>query len=341
LLPDGDLLVSGGFTRFAEWPRFQLVRLHGGDAPGLGFFDFAESNASVLESAGVAQVWIRRVGATNGTAVVEYTTFDGSARAGLDYEAVSGSLTFAPGEEEKSLLIPIVNDSTYRGNRSFEVRLRDVTSGERGLTTATAFLDIVEDDPGLTFSRMNYWVYGGQIATNGTPWRLEFVERHGDLSVPLTVECKVSAGTAIPGVDFIPTNVTIYFAPNNFEAVVLLPLLPRDQTTPDRTVLLRLINPNPDISLATDSAAVLTILGPSVPPYFLPGQGAMDQKGRLRWACHLRPGQWIGIETSSNLVDWTYLTWIYLDPGAGLDPVFFEDPDAWKHPGRFYRLPVY
>jgi hypothetical protein len=29
------------------------------------------------------------------------------------------------------------------------------------------------------------------------------------------------------------------------------------------------------------------------------------------------------------------------DLNAGLSPVFFEDPDAWKYPGRFYRLPVY
>jgi hypothetical protein len=109
-------------------------------------------------------------------------------------------------------------------------------------------------------------VYGGQIATNGTPWRLEFVERHGDLSESLTVQCQVSAGTAIPGVDFIPTNVTVHFEPNNFEAVVLVPLLPNAQAVSDRTVLLTLTNTSPEISLATDSAAVLTILGASAPP---------------------------------------------------------------------------
>jgi uncharacterized delta-60 repeat protein len=341
LLPDGSLLVCGSFTTFAEWPRFQLVRLNGGDAPVLGFFDFAPNHVTVPESAGFAQVRIRRVGPTNDTAVVEYATSDGSARASLDYGAVWGSLTFAPGEEEKSLLIPIVNDSAYRGNRSFEVRLRDLTSGTRGLTTAAAFLDIIEDDPGLTFSRTNFWVYSGQIATNGTPWQLEFVQRHGDLSEPLTVQCQITAGTAIPGVDFIPTNVTVHFEPNNYEAAVLVPLLPNDQAVSDRTVLLSLTNASPDISLTTDSCAVLTILGPPVLPHFLPVQGTIDETGRFRWSCYLRPGQQCNIETSSNLIDWTSLTWIYLDQYAGLSPVFIEDPDAWKYPRRFYRLPVY
>ena len=159
--------------------------------------------------------------------------------------------------------------------------------------------------------------------------------------MPLTVQCQVSAGTAIPGVDFISTNVTVHFAPNNFQATVPLPLLPHEQATTDRTVLLTLTNASPDISLATDSASVLTILGPSMPPYLLPGQGSIDPAGRVRWACFLRPGQSTEVETSINLIDWTYLTWVYLDPNAGLSLVFFEDPDAWKYPGRFYRLPVY
>jgi hypothetical protein len=36
------------------------------------------------------------VGATNEPAIVEYSTADGGAKAGIDYEAVSGSFTFAP-----------------------------------------------------------------------------------------------------------------------------------------------------------------------------------------------------------------------------------------------------
>jgi len=93
--------------------------------------------------------------------------------------------------------------------------------------------------------------------------------------------------------------------------------------------------------LATDCAAVLAILGPSTPPRLLPDLGAIDQTGRLRWGCYLRPGQSVEVETSENLIDWTSLTWIYLDINAALSPVFFDDLDAWKYSRRFYRLPVY
>ena len=341
LLPDGGLLVCGNFPAFAEWPRFQLVRLIGGDAPVLGFFDFPQPNANVAENAGAAQVRIVRKGDTNQTASVEYSTMEGSANAGIDFQPVSGTLTFAPGDLEKSCVVPIVDDSAYRGNRSFAVRLRDVTPGLRGLTSPEAFLNIIEDDPGLTFTRKSYWVHAGLIATNGTPWPLEAVQRHGDLSTPLTVECAVTAGSAIPGVDFIPTNVTIHFEPNTFEAAVLLPLLSNPQALSDRTVLLSLTNAVPGISLAANSAAVLTILGPPTPPYLLPGQGAFNHDGGLEWACYLRPGQNVEVEVSANLIDWIPLTWIYLDINAGLTPVFVHDPDAWKYPRRFYRVPLY
>jgi hypothetical protein len=57
--------------------------------------------------------------------------------------------------------------------------------------------------------------------------------------------------------------VTVRFAANNIEAAVLLPLLPNTETAPDRTILLTLTNANLEISLAGESAAVLTILGPA------------------------------------------------------------------------------
>jgi hypothetical protein len=216
----------------------------------------------------------------------------------------------------------------------------DLTPGTRGLTTPVAWLNIVEDDPGLTFSRTSYWAYASAISTNGIPWRIEFVQRHDDLSAPLTVECQVGGGTAIPGLDFIPTNVTVRFEPNNFEAAVLVPLLPNMQASLDRTVVLSLTNASPEISLTTDSSAVLTILGSSVGSHFLASQNNIDSNGCFHGECYLRPGQYTNIEASDNLIDWTYLTWIYLDPNGGMSPVLFEDPDAWKARHRFYRVPV-
>jgi hypothetical protein len=59
---------------------------------------------------------------------VQYTTEDGTARAGVDYRATSGVLTFAPGEVEKKVLVPILGNTELDGDRHFHLRLSDPTA---------------------------------------------------------------------------------------------------------------------------------------------------------------------------------------------------------------------
>ena len=61
--------------------------------------------------------------ASSDTVSVDYATADGTAKAGEDYEAVSGTLTFAAGETEKTLQVPILDDDIDEGNEKFEMRL--------------------------------------------------------------------------------------------------------------------------------------------------------------------------------------------------------------------------
>src|SRR3954453_17424359 len=42
------------------------------------------------------------------TVQVDFSPEDATARAGVDYQAASGSLTFAPGETTKTIAVPIV-----------------------------------------------------------------------------------------------------------------------------------------------------------------------------------------------------------------------------------------
>jgi len=41
---------------------------------------------------------------------VDYATADGTAAAGSDYTATSGTLTFAPGETSKTIPVPVAGD---------------------------------------------------------------------------------------------------------------------------------------------------------------------------------------------------------------------------------------
>jgi ELWxxDGT repeat protein len=71
---------------------------------------------------------------------VNYATADGSAQAGSDYTATTGTLSFAPGERTKTIDVPVLADSVVDGGETFTLTLSSPTNGTiaAGAATATA-----------------------------------------------------------------------------------------------------------------------------------------------------------------------------------------------------------
>ena len=90
--------------------------------------------------------------AASGTVTVDYTTVDGTAVAGTDYTATSGTVTFAPGEREKSTaLVPIVNDGEEDSGETFRLVLSnpagsDANNGAAVLGDAEAVATILNSE---------------------------------------------------------------------------------------------------------------------------------------------------------------------------------------------------
>ena len=61
--------------------------------------------------------------AATGTVSVAYGTADGTATAGTDFKAVSGTLTFKPGALSQTISVPINPDTTAKPNETFQVDL--------------------------------------------------------------------------------------------------------------------------------------------------------------------------------------------------------------------------
>src|SRR5439155_7836152 len=61
--------------------------------------------------------------ASGRTVTVDYATADGTAVAGNDYLSTSGTLTFAPGETSKAIVVTIVGDTIKERNETFVVKL--------------------------------------------------------------------------------------------------------------------------------------------------------------------------------------------------------------------------
>jgi hypothetical protein len=99
--------------------------IYGEPLPGLVAFRAGE--ARVDEDAGTAALTVTRQGANAGTATVAYTTADGSAKAGQDYAAKSGTVTFGPGETTQQIQIAISADNANEPDESFSVALSNAS----------------------------------------------------------------------------------------------------------------------------------------------------------------------------------------------------------------------
>lgn len=94
-----------------------------------GKLQFSTSTNSVNEDAGSLTVAVNRVDGATGIVTVDYATTNGTAAAGSDYTAVSGTLTFNQGELSKSFSIPIASDNVFEADETINLALSNPTGG--------------------------------------------------------------------------------------------------------------------------------------------------------------------------------------------------------------------
>ena len=75
---------------------------------------------------------------------VAYATANGTATAGSDYTATSGTLVVAPGQHGKTIAVPIVGDTAYESDETFTLTLANPVNATLGTATATG--TITNDD---------------------------------------------------------------------------------------------------------------------------------------------------------------------------------------------------
>lgn len=67
--------------------------------------------------------WVTKTGLTGNTTTVNYATANGTAIAGSDYTAVTGTLTFAPSETSKRIIVPTTTDIVVEPDEAMTMNL--------------------------------------------------------------------------------------------------------------------------------------------------------------------------------------------------------------------------
>ena len=119
---------------------------------------------------------------------VDYATADGTARAGEDYTATSGTLTFQPGESVKTIRVPVLADAVSDSGETFKLRL----SNELGVTIAdTEAIGTIGDAAAPAALPVVSIAPAATPVTEGTPAAFTLA-RTGPTDGELTVEVSVS-----------------------------------------------------------------------------------------------------------------------------------------------------
>ena len=91
--------------------------------------------------------------ASRAPVAVAYATADGSATAGSDYTATSGTLTFAAGETAKTVSVPVLDDAHDEGEETLTLRLSAATGAVIADGVATGTIENTDHMPAAWLAR--------------------------------------------------------------------------------------------------------------------------------------------------------------------------------------------
>jgi disulfide oxidoreductase YuzD len=194
--------------------------------------------ASVSESSANATFTVTLSTTSTLTVTVDYSTANGTATAGSDYQATSGTLTFAPGETTKSILVPIINDTMDEPSETFFVNLTNASNAtildNQGQGTIT------DNDAAPTISINDISVAEGDSGTTNATFNVTLSAASG---FTVTVNYATADGTATAGTDYQAASGTLTFNPGQTTQTVLVPVNGDTTFESDETFFVNLTTP--------------------------------------------------------------------------------------------------
>jgi Calx-beta domain len=218
----------------------------------------AAADASTMETDepfSIVQVAITLDQTPDAEGTVDYATADGTALAGLDYAASSGTLTFAArGSVSTTVSVGIVGDGLDEPHEHFSVVLSNAQGGVT-IGDNTADVTILDDDEPVVLSAGDCSVPEGD-ATGGTctvPMALTSASGH-----TVTVGYTTADGTATAGVDYGVAAGTVTFAPGETQKAVSVAVTGDTTVEPDETFHIVMSNPaNATLFFPTAEGAIV------------------------------------------------------------------------------------
>jgi probable HAF family extracellular repeat protein len=192
--------------------------------------------------------------ASTETVSVTFATANGSATAGSDYQANSGTLTFGPGETSKTIIVLVNGDRLGEPNETFAVNLSGATNAS--IADGQGVGSIIDDEPRVSISDLTK----KEGKKNQTTLFTFTVTLSAAYDQPVTVSYRTADGTAtVSDRDYVNQTGTLTFAPGQTTKTITIEVKGDSKKEADETFYLDLFG-NRSNSLFTKSRGTGTIL---------------------------------------------------------------------------------
>jgi hypothetical protein len=143
------------------------------------------------------------------TVSCSFATSNGTATAGSDYVAASGTVSFAPGEVEKPVVVFVNGDTVDETQETFFLDISNVQNATVGSNRGTGFIN---DDDGPTISINDVSITEGNSGTKLATFTLTL---SGPSVEAIAVRAVTTAGTATAASDYNSINLVVIFSPGS------------------------------------------------------------------------------------------------------------------------------
>ncbi|ACB32907.1 Na-Ca exchanger/integrin-beta4 [Leptothrix cholodnii SP-6] len=140
------LALTGAVNAVITDPRAHVV-IQYNDAAAVPTPVVSVQGGTMVENQGYVDFLVTLSAPGSAEARVNYNTGDGTALDGVDYESVTGTLVFAPGETSKTVRVLVADNAVIDGTRTFSLGLSGMSGLVSGVLTAQG---VILDNESLT-----------------------------------------------------------------------------------------------------------------------------------------------------------------------------------------------
>lgn len=169
---------------------------------------------------------------------VNFVTADGSAQAGADYAAQSGTLTFPPGATLATIAVPILGDLLHEAAETFKVVLTGAVDATLVRDTGTG--TILDNDPRPTLAISDTTGLEGQTTSTSFEFIVTLSSPSGQF---VAVDFDTADGGATQGSDYTAQTGTLTFLPGETSHRIQVAVHGDLNQEPDETFFVNLSNP--------------------------------------------------------------------------------------------------